>query len=290
MITRTGLAWLVGIVLGCGATAILLNGCERTSPPASQPARPAPAPSTRPAEDLDTLEKKIEDAWNKSKSLTAKMTLSSRLSVADSIVTATGEGTYDFLRQGGKLLSRTEFRSSTLQKTATEENRFEQHWLAISDGQTSQTLIETTGGEPRVVKAKVVPQQTGDPQALIESLRREAALAVLPADTVDGRKVHVIEAILREVAPFSPGKQQFSFDQESGFMVRIVGLGEDDLPMSTVTYSDIKVDVPVPPERFTLNVPEGVEVVDETKPESQPTTAAPPTSAPASQPDGPRKP
>jgi outer membrane lipoprotein-sorting protein len=268
MITRTGLVWLAGIVLGCGAAAL--------------------------GDDVDTVEKKIENAWDKSKSLTAKMTLSSRLTVGDSLITATGEGTYDFLHQDGKLLSRTEFRSSTLQKTATEENRFDQHVLAVSDGRTSQTLVETTGGEPRIVKSKVDPQQTGDPKALLESLRRQGAVAVLPDDLVDGRKVYVIEVILREVEPFSSGKQRFSFDQESGFLVRIVGLGDDDLPMSTVTYSDIKIDVPIPLERFTLKIPEGVEVVDETKPESQPTTASRPASrpatAPASQPVGPRRP
>jgi hypothetical protein len=292
MNARIGLAWAAGIVL-----ALVLSGCERTSPPATQPATasaPAGAAGTRPSYDLDTLVGKIEETWKKSTSITAKMALSSRLNVGDSVVTATGDGTYEFLRHDGKLLSRVEYRSTTLQKTPSEENRFDQHVLAISDGGTSQTLIETTGGQPRVVKSKVGPQQRGDPAALIDSLRREAAVAVLPEDIVDGRKVYVIEAILRAAPPFAPSKQRLAFDEASGFLVQILGLGEDGLPMSTVTYSDVKVDVPIPLERFTLTIPEGAEVEDATVPQTQPTTmpelvvpppaAPPPETAPATKP------
>lgn len=279
MIRRMRLTVLVGIVLGFSVTALA-------------------------EDDLESVQKKIIEAWTRHKSLTAKMTMSSRLAVGDTTVTATGDGTYEFLRHEGKLLSRMDLKSTAIQKSDEQENKLDQHMLMISDGDISHTLIEIAGADSRVVKSAVAPNQKGDPKALFEFLRRQGAVAVSPEDTLEGRKVYVIEVIFRETPPFSPVKQRLSFDQESGFLVRIVGLGEGDLPMSTMTYSDIKVNVPIDPERFKFTIPEGVEVIDETMPEpptTEPTTASQPASAPASraaasqpapapQPGGPPKP
>jgi outer membrane lipoprotein-sorting protein len=76
-----------------------------------------------------------------------------------------------------------------------------------------------------------------------------------------------------------PVRQQLSFDQESGFLVRIVGLSSENMPLSTMSYSDIKVNPPIPPERFSFTVPEGVEVEEETGPQP-PTVDTAPASGP----------
>jgi outer membrane lipoprotein-sorting protein len=243
--------------------------------------------ATALGEDLDSVAKKIEEAWNKHKSLIAKMSLDSRLSIGSSTVVATGAGSYEFLRHDGKLLSRLELSSTTVQKTGEEESKFEERMLSTSDGNISWTLVETGSGERRVIKSRTEPNQTGDPKDVLEYLRRGGAVALLPDDTVEGRKVYVVEVIFRQMPEFSAGKQRLSFDQDSGFLLRIVGFGPNDEPMSTMTYNDIKIDVPIDPQRFKFTPPEGVEVIDDTAPEassSQPTTASQPASAPASRP------
>lgn len=257
MIRRTGWLALAGIVLGFGALA-------------------------QAEDDLETVEQKIVDAWRQHKSLTAKMTVSSRIAIGETTIEGAGEGTYEFLKHGGKFLTRLELNSTTVQKMDTEEHRLDEHMLAVSDGDVSHTLVAVAGGEARVVKSKVSPQQMGDPRMLLAQLRRDGAVALLPEETLDGRKVYVLEVIPRKTTPYSPAKQRVSFDQESGFVVRIVGLGEDDLPMTSMAYNDIKVDVPINLERFKFTAPEGVEVIDETAPEpvtTQPATA--PQTAPA---------
>ena len=297
MIRRTGLMLVGGGVL-VAILSVLPGGCKREEalPKGEAESRggrtPTPTPTpTGPAaalgQDPNAVEKNIIEAWNKHKSMTAKMSLSGRMTIADSTVDQMGEGTYEFLRQDGKLLSRLELTSTTVQTTGTEETKVEEHLLAVSDGDLSQTLIELGNGEARVVKSKVLPSQSGDPKMLLDYLRHEGAVGSLPDDTVEGRKVYVIEVVLRESIPHAPVKERFAFDQETGFLLRIVGLGQNALPMTTMSYSDIKIDVPIGPERFQFTAPENAEVFDETTPQPvtiQPATASQPASAPSPKP------
>lgn len=235
------------------------------------------------AEDLDSVQKKIVEAWNKHKSLTAKLTTVTQMDLGGGTsMNGTGQGTYEFMKQGGKLLSRLELNNTIVQKQGGDETKLEQQLLMISDGETSHTLSNVFG-ERRAVKSRVPAHQTGEPKALFERLRQENVVKLLPDSTVDGRKVYVIELTPKRLAPGFPQKQILSFDQESGFMLKIEGRGENDLPLTAMTYGDIKLDQAIDPDRFKFTLPAGVELIDDTltaPAASQPASATQPASAP----------
>lgn len=237
-------------------------------------------------DDLETVQRRIIEAWRKHKSLTANIVMSSRLQLGESVVDGMGTGTYEFLKQGDKLLSRLEIRSTLVQKQGTEERKIEQSMTSISDGDIAHTISEM-GAEKTVIKTKVEPRQSGDPQRVFEFLARDSGLRLMPEDTLDGRKLYVIEVTPRRTAPLQPIKQLLSFDQESGFLMRIVGLGADDTPQASMTYKDVKIDAHIDPDHFKFQAPEGVEIIDET---GATPPASGPASAPASQPSGAAKP
>jgi outer membrane lipoprotein-sorting protein len=229
------------------------------------------------AEDLDAVQKKIVDAWSKQKSLTAKLTTATQVDLGGGTsMSGTGQGTYEFLKQGGKLLSRLELKTTIVQKQGAEENRMEQQMLMVSDGEIAHTLTEAFG-EQRAMKSRVPAGQTGEPKALIEQLRQQGEVKALPEGTVDGRKVYVLEVTPKKVIPGAPAKQILFFDQESGFMIKIEGRGDNDLLLTSMTYGDIKLDQPIDPDHFKFKLPEGVEMIDDT-------ASAPAASQPASAP------
>nr|HPM25555.1 hypothetical protein [Phycisphaerae bacterium] len=84
-------------------------------------------------DDLEAVQRRIIEAWRKHKSLTANIVMSSRLQLGESVVDGMGTGTYEFLKQGDKLLSRLEIRSTLVQKQGTEERKIEQAMTSISD-------------------------------------------------------------------------------------------------------------------------------------------------------------
>ncbi len=242
--TLTRWVWLAGLVLGQAAAA--LGG-----------------------DDLETVEKKIAEAWNKHRSISAKVALVNRILLMGENRESTGSGTYEFIKDGDRLRSRLELKSKMTHKVGEEERVIEQQMTMVSDGETAQTLYEAFG-KKQVFKTKVEPYLTGEPKARLEQLRKVNDLKLLPEDTVDGRKVYVIEATPKlppqQATPDKSMRQQIYFDQETGFLVKLVGLDAEGKPITTMTYSEIKIDVPIDPDRFRLKIPEDAEVVDEDTP------------------------
>jgi outer membrane lipoprotein-sorting protein len=217
------------------------------------------------AEDVDAVEKKIIAAWGKQQSLTAKVNVVTRMELGTIVAESKSEGTYAFLRQGDKILARTELKSTMIQKAGDKETKTEQKVTHVIDGEFAYTLSELDG-QKMAVKAKIEPQTVGDPKAVFENLRKKSELKLLPEETVEGRKVYVIEATPKEKTPGGSPRETYAFDQESGFLVRQIGFGPDDKPMTTQTFSDLKLDVKLEPDSVKkFAVPEGVELIDQTK-------------------------
>ncbi len=216
------------------------------------------------ATTLEEVQKKVQSAWEKHKSLSAKMTIEQRMEMGGGSMESKGDGTLETQRKDGKLLARFELKSTMTQKFGENSTSIEQRMLSISDGEFSWTLAEMMG-QKQAFKSRVDGKMFGDPQAMFAELSKDHELRLAADQDVAGRKAYVIEAVPKDRGG-NPivGKMELCFDQDWGVMVKMVLYNPDAKPFQTVTYSDVKVDEPIAAERFVWKTPEGVEVVDQT--------------------------
>jgi outer membrane lipoprotein-sorting protein len=215
------------------------------------------------ADELETVEKKLGEAWKKHKSMTAEFTMVSKMEQPGFAMESTTKGTQETMRKGDQLLFHTAMTTSTVQKIGEQESKSESKVTVVSDGTYAYMLTETMG-QKMAVRTKADPQQAGDPQATFEVLRKDHTLKLLPEETIDGKKAFVIEATPKQTQPMGPGKSVYFFLQDGGVLVKMVVSDQAGKPMTTMTYSDIKFDVKIDPQRFVFKAPEGVQVIDQT--------------------------
>ena len=91
--------------------------------------------------------------------------------------------------------------------------------------------------------------------------RTTSDLKVLPDSSSDGRAAWVIEATPKPDQA-GQGKTVIHYDKESGQMIKMITYTPDGKPMATMTYTDIKVNDKISPDRFVFKAPPGVEVQD----------------------------
>jgi len=216
------------------------------------------------AEDLESVQKRIISAFDKHKSMTAKVQVATQHDAGEVKVEAKGEGTVEWSRSGDKFCVRQELALTMLQKFGEQENRVETKSLTIVDGEAAYNLSEIMG-QQMAVKTNVDPRQTGDPKAMFAQLAKDNELKLLPDEEVNGRKTFVISATPKEKSPGAPARQVYCFDQDCGLVIKTVAFNDKDQPMMSMTYSDIKLDVSIDPERFKFKAPAGVDVIDQTK-------------------------
>ena len=212
-------------------------------------------------DELPAVEKKIVEAWGKHKSVTAKVTAETRMDMGISVTSGKGTGTFELVRRDGKLYARTELASKFVRKIGDEEQKLDQSMLIIVDGEFGYTYSEFAG-QKTARKMQISPKMTGDPKALFEFLRKSHDVKLMPEQTIDDRKTYVIEASPKAGAVIPQRKTIYHFRQDIGLMVKVVAHDDAGKPMTTMTYSDIKLNLDINPARFVFKAPEGVQVLD----------------------------
>jgi outer membrane lipoprotein-sorting protein len=213
------------------------------------------------ADDLATVEKDLTRAWDKTKSMTAKITMTTNMDMGGKPLESKGDGTLEMLHKGDKIYMRMELKTTMPQPvgaTATEQSM-----LTILDGEYAWTLSETMG-QKMAMKTKPDARMMGDPKSTFAELRKDHELKLLPDETVDGTKVYVIEATPKDTGG-TPSKTLLYFGKDHGMLVKTLVQNPEGKPTMTMTYTDIKYDVDINPDRFVFKPPPGVEVQDLTK-------------------------
>jgi outer membrane lipoprotein-sorting protein len=218
--------------------------------------------ATAVADELESATKRITEAWQKHKTLSAKVTLSSRIEAGGMLAETTGTGTFEHGRRGEKPLVRMELKTKSTQTMGGQTSTTELPMTTIIDGEYAYVVTEIDG-KKSATKSTIDPQSTGDPAAMLAELKKEKNVKLLPEETMDGRKLIVIEATPKQPSAEGTVREVYSFDEQTGLLAKMVGLGPDAKPIMELTYTDIKVDVEINPDRFKK--PEGVEMVDQTR-------------------------
>lgn len=220
------------------------------------------------ADDTGTsgIERRIVSAWNQHRSLRAKVTMVQFDRSGPKEYQQRSEGTLEVLRTGDKTLARVDLKTVSRLPGPASRPTLEEQSTTIVDGQYMYSLIVSSAG-PRAAKAAIDPTLCGDPQALLDLLRKDHDVNFVAESNVDGWLAFTFEAKLKEKPP-QPGatvRTVCSFDQERGCLLRLIGFDEQGKPTGMMTYADIQCDLDINPDRFKFAAPPGVEVVDHTK-------------------------
>lgn len=234
--------------------------------------------STASADELEAVEKKIITAWDRHKTITARMVTTVHLQMSTMVLDGRGEGTVEMMKKGGKLLMRMELKKTiTRSGSGQAETKSEQQFKTIIDGNFTYTVTTTDvldQEEPKqtAVKSFIEPKTSLSPKILLRYLHQKKSLRLLPEETVDGKTAFVIET-----TPKAEGAQHLSvmrklyyFQQESGCLVKTVMYSPAGEPATVVSWTDLRFDVDLDPDRFVFRPPFGVPVLDYTRDKPNP--------------------
>ena len=211
------------------------------------------------AETVEEVSKKIAAASEKLNSFSAKTKMVIEMKQEGFSMVSTTDGTTEMLRKGGDFLMRSENKSVAETNVGGNVTKQESSVLMIVDGSFVYSVSEAAG----VKSAQKMKLEKPDVDPF-KVWRAMADLKVLPDSSSDGRAAWVIEATPKPDQA-GLGKTVIHYDKESGQMIKMVTYTPDGKPMTTMTYSDIKINDKISPDRFVFKAPPGVEVQDLSK-------------------------
>ncbi len=203
-----------------------------------------------------SVEKKILDAWEDLHSMTAKMNLEMTY-YSRKIHTS---GSVDYWKAGGKNLLRMEMHMTQSAggpelKTST---------TSVSDDEKTVAIRESPDGT--IVTKERPTSRLGSPggRMMFDDLKEKNKLAVLPDEKLEGMDVFVIEATLKDSTNQPYEKAKIYFAKKTGMLVKLSGINGIDQEILTLTYSDIKINPKIDPDRFVLIPPADAQIIDNT--------------------------
>ncbi|MCK4340704.1 MAG: outer membrane lipoprotein-sorting protein [Phycisphaerae bacterium] len=217
------------------------------------------------ADELESVEKKIVAAWEKHTSLTAKLTVVTKIAGKISVVEGKSEGTLEVARTGAQTLIRQEIAMKRVWKVTGKTHKRERKSTVIFDDRHTYELAESEG-KKTATKDVADRQPPVTPPFMLALLHKDYILKLLPEETLAGRKVYVIEAKPKDPKKVSIPQVVQYIDQERGVVLKSVTYGKNGEPEQTTTFTDFKFGVKIDPERFVFKPPDGVEVIDLTEP------------------------
>jgi outer membrane lipoprotein-sorting protein len=222
-------------------------------------------PAAVAADDVDAVVKRIGQAWQKHRSMTANLKIERGLG-PDAESKEEGTGTLEMMRREGKLCYRVELQSTAHVKIGEREGVMTQKVTTICDGDVVYSTTQI-GEQLRTERIPVDPSMAGDPIALLNDMRTEHKLSLLPDSKIGDRKVWVIEAALgyKPSIPVAPTRSLMSFDQASGCLLEMAVHNQEGKLIAKMSYSDHKFDVKLDPKRFKYEPPQDPEADDGTR-------------------------
>lgn len=219
--------------------------------------------ATAPGDELEAVEQKILEAWNKQRSVFSRIEMEGTVGDGRHGGTSIGEGTCELMRKGDKTLTRVTMKTTVTMEIGDKERKMEQESTLIVDGAHAYTLA-TAMGHTTAMKLDIDPRMSGDPKAMLDYLRKDHELKLLPEQDVDGATAYVIEAIAREGTNNPLPRMRLFFDQNTGFMVRSTSHDANGRRRQMMRYKNVQYDIKIDPDRFVFELPPGVELLDRT--------------------------
>ncbi|TWT44076.1 hypothetical protein RAS1_04820 [Phycisphaerae bacterium RAS1] len=237
--------------------------------------------TTAMADTLEDIEKKIDEAYKKITSYSAKMTIDSKTDSGQGMSFAyQSKGSQEFLRKGGKLYYRYEAQDATTTNMSGKEEKTEAKSLVIGDGEFTWMLREELAGANKGTKTCTKTKATPDTNGFKE-MKQMMTLKALPDEKVDGVDCWVVEAKVNMPAGTPPaGRSVMYYRKDSGLASKVVQFDGNDKQVGTTLLTDIKLNAGGDESQYKFTPPAGVTVQDLTKEPAATETGAQPAAEP----------
>ncbi|MBI1825634.1 MAG: hypothetical protein HY287_14160 [Planctomycetes bacterium] len=217
------------------------------------------------AESVAEIEKNLAESFAKIQSGTAKTT------THQDLVLPTGEhivsdstAKVQWMRKGDSILFRSDMEAQQKQDgegvaPIASKGKF----TTVHDGEFHYVVSEEAGAK-RAEKYKPSPAQYGDPHALFESLRVNYDMKVLSEEKLDGFDCYVLELIPKHPENGPTVRTKSYFRKDVGLNIKNIGYDKDGKEAFISATTDIEINVPLTPDRFTFKASPDFNVEDKT--------------------------
>lgn len=237
------------------------------------------------ADTLETVEKEVASKFESVESVTADFTFLQKVKSAQFSAEARRSGSYAYKKgDGGLRKFRMEMKTKSTQKMSGNETTVESNTLIVDNGKLVLSMTTQANAQPSVTKTQSDPKAiSGGGGAAIEQLKRSYEIKLLPEEKVEGLTCYTIEGKPKEPMPGLPVTNKSYFAKDSGILVKMEGFDQSGEVIQSMVYTNIKVNVPVSSDKFTLEIPENAQVIDMTQPSAPAQVTPQPASGGTSQ-------
>ncbi len=223
------------------------------------------------ADEVDEVVKQISAQFAKVDSIQASVREHQETAAGRKQVAFDSDGTYEMLRDAGKLKSREELKRKLSIDASQRDAGLENVSLSINDGEFVYTLVRSLG-TPLVHKRRPDPLHSPDAAVVVAALREKYTLQKLPDAKVDDADCCAIETTLKAppAKKTAPVTFRYYYRKDNGVLAKWASLDAGGRELRTRTFTDIKLNEKLDPQRFAFVAPPGVHVIDRTNAPSEP--------------------
>lgn len=216
------------------------------------------------APSVEEAEKDIVRRFSAIDSLSATITNEETQETSGKLVKVQIVRQVEWMRSGAAFLYRSVSTSTTTQKEGTRETRRVVKTTTVSDGAKVVSLVDSEG-HIKAVQRRADVTVTPDVGAMFEELRKDSKLNRFP-DVVVGRdSCYAIQVLPKERKGSDLLQTMIYFRKDIGLDVRTVVYNKDNKVMFSSTTTDVKVNPKLSRDLFVLTIPNGVELIDESR-------------------------
>lgn len=209
------------------------------------------------AETLESVEKRLVEAFSKHKSVVADMTVQM---VTGGTMEGELLGKFEYVNTDGKERTRQDLimQMQIGGQTATQEMQ------SLFDGKYHYSFMEMGGQQ--IVRKQMRDSLQGriGGKSMFEGMRKEYKIELLPKAVVDGKETVVIQTTRLRPDPQTPYKFKLFFNEKLGVIVRLRGENDTGQAIMTGTFTNVKIGVKLDPKRFEFVLPENAQLIDMT--------------------------
>lgn len=215
------------------------------------------------SDSVESAERESVRAWDRHRTLSAERTLVTDVTTDTGTTRTTFVSSFECMKKGERLLVREEGRTSGMERrTGGATRKIESALKQIHDGEYVHILTDAFDRQSLYKRKQTSAHEAFGGRAFFRTLHEAYTLQRLPDETLEGRPAFVLQAVPKSGGSPLLEKAVHYLDKDTGLVVKSIMTSNDGRAQTTLTVANIKVDPPIPAERFIFVPLPGLKAID----------------------------